>query len=139
MQIATVCADQPWICTVYFVHDDDRNLYWVSLPERRHSREIAKNSSVAIAIAVKHDQPVVGIQAEGSAQEISDLDTIKSVMRAYVDKYNTGEKFYDNFVSGKNQHHMYKFTPVCMVLFDEVNHPGSPTIAQEVLYSDSVG
>lgn len=120
MQIATLNGDQPWICTVYYVPDEDLNLYWLSLPTRRHSQDIVGHNKVAAAIAIKHDKPVIGIQAEGTAAEVKDPETIAQVMKLYVDKYNTGKDFYNNFVSGKNQHRLYKLQPTSFVLFDEV-------------------
>lgn len=121
MQIATVQGEQPWICTVHFVADGQQNLYWLSLPSRRHSQEIAVHDKVAVAIAVKTAQPVIGIQAEGRASEVSEPDVIKKVMKGYVQKFGIGQKFYDNFISGKNQHALYKFEPKTFVLFDELH------------------
>lgn len=121
MQVATVGGEQPWICTVYFVEDDELNLYWLSLPSRRHSLEIAKHNKTAVAVAVKRDKPVIGIQAEGEAEAVADKEVISSVMQRYVEKYNVGQQFYDNFVSGQNQHVMFRFKPRMYVLFDEVN------------------
>lgn len=126
MQVATVQGDQPWICTVYFVTDDQQNLYWLSAPERRHSKEIVDNQKIAVAVPVKFDWPVVGIQAEGVATIVQDADEVKRVMETYVTKYNKGQDFYDNFVKGTNQHQLYKFTPKLYVLFDEVNFAGDP-------------
>lgn len=123
MQIATVSGDQPWICAVYFVEDDDLNLYWLSLPTRRHSQEIAAHSKVAVAVPIKFDKPVTGIQAEGFAEPVTDKQTIADIMRRYVDRYNSGQQFYDLFVAGQNQHVLYKFTPSKYVLFDEVTFP----------------
>lgn len=123
MQVATVSGDQPWICTVYFVEDDDLNLYWLSLPTRRHSQEIAAHSKVAVAVPIKFDKPVTGIQAEGVAEPVTDKQTIADIMRRYVDRYNSGQQFYDLFVAGQNQHVLYKFTPSKYVLFDEVTFP----------------
>lgn len=123
MQIATVSGDQPWICTVYFVEDDDLNLYWLSLPTRRHSQEIAAHSKVAVAVPIKFDKPVTGIQAEGVAEPVTDKQTIADIMRRYVDRYNSGQQFYDLFVAGQNQHVLYKFTPSKYVLFDEMTFP----------------
>lgn len=123
MQVATVGGDQPWICTVYFVEDDDLNLYWLSLPTRRHSQEIAAHSKVAVAVPIKFDKPVTGIQAEGVAEPVTDKQTIADIMRRYVDRYNSGQQFYDLFVAGQNQHVLYKFTPSKYVLFDEVTFP----------------
>lgn len=123
MQVATAHNRQPWVCTVYYVEDDDLNLYWLSLPTRRHSQEIAKNNKIAITVPIKFDKPVVGIQAEGEAVAVADKELIASVMQRYTERYNSGKQFYDNFVTGKNQHVLFKFTPTAYVLFDEVNFP----------------
>ncbi len=125
MQLATVRDNKPWICSVYYVADDEQQrLYWLSKPERRHSQEIAQNSQIAVAIAVKADKPVIGIQAEGKATEVKDAETVKAVMQRYIDKYGEGKDFYNNFVDGTNQHSLYCFTPERYVLFDEINYPG---------------
>jgi len=124
MQVATVDDGQPWVCTVYFVADGQQNLYWLSTPARRHSQEIVKNHKVAVTIPVKFDtQPVIGIQAAGVAEMVKDADTVKKVMEVYVKKYGNGKDFYNNFVAGKNEHTLYKFTPTSYALFDEVNFP----------------
>jgi uncharacterized protein YhbP (UPF0306 family) len=120
MQIATVDNGQPWICTVYYVEDEGLNLYWLSLPTRRHSQEIEKYNKIAIAVPVKFDKPVVGIQAEGTAEAIKDADEIARIMEKYVAKYDSGKQFYDNFIAGKNEHWLYRVTPKSFVLFDEV-------------------
>lgn len=125
MQVASVRAGQPWICTVYFVADEQQNLYWLSLPERRHSQEISEHNKVAVAVPVKFDtQPVIGIQAEGSAEIVQDAGEVKKAMNLYVKKYNLGKDFYDNFTAGKNKHVLYKFLPRKFVLFDEMNYSG---------------
>lgn len=121
MQIATMSSRGPWICTVYYVEDSRLNLYWLSLPTRRHSQEIKREPHVAIAIAVKPDKPVIGIQAEGTVKVVTDKKIIAEVMKQYTEKYGAGRDFYDNFIAGKNQHLLYKFTPQTTVLFDEVN------------------
>lgn len=126
MQIATTQNDRPWICTVFFVADGQQNLYWLSAPTRRHSQLIANNPKIAVAVPVKFDWPVVGIQSEGTATIVQDAGEVKSVMDNYVAKYDKGQDFYDNFVNGTNQHQLYKFTPETFVLFDEVNFAGNP-------------
>ncbi len=126
MQVATTAKKQPWICSVYFIADEERNLYWLSFPSRRHSQEIALHADVAVAIAIKTDLPVIGLQAEGSAEVVADKEVVKQVMPHYVAKYGSGKNFYSNFVAGNNQHMMYKFTPRRYVLFDEVHFPDNP-------------
>jgi hypothetical protein len=91
---------------------------------RRHSQEIALDNHVAVAIAVKTDQPVIGLQAEGSVELVNDSAIIKQVMQDYTKKHNTGHEYYDRFIAGENQHRVYKFTPDSYTLFDEVHFPG---------------
>ncbi len=123
MQLATVAGNQPWISTVYFVADERMNLYWLSWPSRRHSLEISQNNKAAIAIAIKLDQPVIGLQAEGTVSIVEDSEEVAKVMKLYTAKYGSGQKFYKNFITNRNQHNMYKFIAKKFVLFDEVNFP----------------
>lgn len=124
MQIATSVKDIPWVCSVYYVALEGC-IYWLSWPERRHSREIATNAQVAAAIVVKQDLPVIGVQVEGVAEEVADADVVKTVMELYVAKYGSGAKFYDAFIKGENHHRMYRLTPRKIALFDEVNFPAN--------------
>lgn len=121
MQLATVNGGKPWVCTVYYVVDDNNNLYWLSLPSRRHSLDIAQNSNVAATIPIKFDLPVIGIQMEGQASEVRDIDTISAVMERYVHKYDAGKTFLDRYKSGENEHKMYVLKPDHIYIFDEVN------------------
>lgn len=125
MQVATVADDQPWCCTVYFVADDDQNLYWASLPTRRHSQEIKQHSKVAIAIPVKFvkGEPVAGIQMSGTAEELLPSEDIRPVAKQYAAKFARDEVWIEHFVAGGTQHRLYKFTPNTIALFDEVNFP----------------
>jgi len=127
MQLATLADGRPWICTVYYVFDQHNNLYWLSYPERRHSQEVEKNPNVAAAIAIKfEDKPVIGLQVEGKAETVQDAAIVKRVMDDYVDKYDSGKDFYDNFITGTNKHKLYKLTPELFVLFDELHFPNEP-------------
>ncbi len=125
MQLATVEGGRPWVCTVYYVGDEDYNLYWLSLPDRRHSLELERDPHAAITIVVKHDKPVIGVQAEGTVDTVNDPELVKKIMQSYVDKYSAGKDFYDNFVAGRMLHRLYRFTPSRYSLFDEVNFKDS--------------
>ena len=123
LQLATASGDQPWICTVYYVVDEDLNIYWLSYTSRRHSRELVKQPNAAISVAIKLDKPVIGIQAEGSVEVVTDHTQVQNIMKRYVAKYDAGKDYYDNFIAGKNQHQIYKFIPRQYVLFDELHFP----------------
>lgn len=51
MTLATVDSEgRPWATPVYFTPDGHEHFYWVSGPQARHSRNIAANPEVSIAI-----------------------------------------------------------------------------------------
>ncbi|MDB5185758.1 MAG: hypothetical protein JWL85_281 [Candidatus Saccharibacteria bacterium] len=121
MQIATVHDARPWICTVYYVADENQNIYWLSWPSRRHSQEIIKNPNIAVAIVVKTDQPVIGMQIEGRAEIVEDITVIENIMELYIAQHGQGQDFVDNYKAGSAQHRMYRLTPKSIVLLDEVH------------------
>ena len=128
-QLATSHNNTPWICTVYIVSDDEQNIYWLSYPERRHSKEIELNRHVSMAIAIKVDQPVIGLQIEGVASIVRDVSVVEKVMEQYVATHKgVGKGFYAKFVTGDNRHQLYKLTHSKTSLFDEVHFPGGTTI-----------
>jgi hypothetical protein len=51
LTLATADADGvPWASPVWFAHEDFHELFWVSDPEARHSRNIAVRPEVAIVV-----------------------------------------------------------------------------------------
>jgi uncharacterized protein YhbP (UPF0306 family) len=132
LQLATVANDRPWIATVYFVADEEMNIYWLSWPGRRHSRELLVNPNAAAAVVVKTDPPVIGVQLEGKVELVADKDLVQKVMTLYIEKYQQGHKFHDNFLAGTNQHAMYRLRPDTIMLFDEMHYLGeSPLEVQK--------
>jgi uncharacterized protein YhbP (UPF0306 family) len=78
MQVATY-GDTPWITNVYYVHDKDLNLYFLSKRTTEHCVAIEKNSQVAVAISDSHQllrPPQVGIQLAGTAQKVNLLEQV---------------------------------------------------------------
>lgn len=136
MQLATSVEDRPWVCSVYFVVDDQLNVYWLSLPTRRHSVEIGLNKNVAGAVVVKKSMPVIGVQIEGRASLVKDKKTVKEVMETYTAKYDEGTEFYKNFLAGKNKHELYQLRPDNIVVFDEVADSKHPRKQWRVMKDD---
>ncbi len=128
MQIATVDDDQPWVATVYFVSNDELNLYWASPEDTSHSRHISKNQKVAVAIPVHHkkNQPVVGVQISGLAEKLNDVEAIRQIAKIYAQKYDFSEKWIDKVCNKQTKHKLYRFTPDKFVLFDDINYPDNP-------------
>lgn len=125
MQLATTKGDKPWICTVYFVLHEG-NFYWLSLPARRHSKELAANANAAVAIAVKQDLPVIGLQAEGMVARVEELAEIEAVLALYTAKYDAGKQFVERYKAGTNQHSLYKLTPRKIMAFNEMDADENP-------------
>lgn len=124
MQLATVRGGKPRVCTVWFVADEDMNLYWLSYPSRQHSQDIAADPHVAAAVVVKPDEPTIGLQISGTAEGVLNPQIIKDVMERYQAKYHKGDKFLAHFQGGTNKHQLYCLKPAEISLFDEENFPG---------------
>ncbi|HEY8108428.1 MAG TPA: pyridoxamine 5'-phosphate oxidase family protein [Patescibacteria group bacterium] len=118
MQLATTGGDGPWACTVHYVPDADRNFYWLSREDRRHSQELAKDPRVAGVIVKPHEvgEKPRGIQFEGTAERVAD-DDVERVQGLYKDRYGR---------DGFPDHVFYVVKPSRIVLFDTVNFPDDP-------------
>ncbi len=127
MQLATSNKDQPWACTVYFAFDQSLNLYWISTPGRRHSKEISNNPKVAGVIVLPHTpgDKARGLQFQGTAEEITEPTKIKSMAKFYEDRY-AHPGLATEIISGENPHHLYQVKPELFALFDEENYPDNP-------------
>jgi uncharacterized protein YhbP (UPF0306 family) len=70
MSLGTSKDNKPWVCEVHFAYDDDLNVYFRSLPTRRHSQEIAQNPHVAGNIVRQHalGEMPRGVYFEGTAR-----------------------------------------------------------------------
>jgi uncharacterized protein YhbP (UPF0306 family) len=109
LSLATTDKDGVWVADVIYTFDDDCNLYWMSTPERRHSKAIAKNPRVAVAItfAQKPADPDDGLQISGTAEQINDIPF--EIVKRYFRKRNKPEPAPTDDVLG--EHLWYKLTP----------------------------
>jgi len=125
MQLATLNNDQPWICTVYFVADENFNLYWMSARERRHSQDIVANSKAAVTV-VKDTERKQALQIVGEASEVSD-EELEKAHRLYMLKYGPKDYDLDEIKRHLPQGRAYWiFKPTKMFFWDEVNFPDNP-------------
>lgn len=122
MQLATVSSGQPWLCTVYFVADDDLNVYWSSTKTRRHSKELLAHPQVAVAI-VKDQDRKQGMQITGLGSLVGD-DDVERVNKLYGDKFGHKPERMNEVRAGTRG--FWKVTPNLIALWDEVNFPDSP-------------
>lgn len=125
MQLATVADGNPWICTVFFVADDECNLYWTSGRSRQHSREITQSPQTAVTV-VKDRERKQALQIAGKAYEVDDAD-LERVHKLYMSKF--GPKDYDLEEMQKHDPEgraYWTFKPTKMFFWDEVNFPENP-------------
>ena len=125
MQLATVANGQPWICTVYFVYDDDFNLYWTSARSRQHSLEILKDPKAAVTI-VRDTERKQALQIIGNAYEVADND-LERVHNLYQARYGAKDYDLDEMKKHDPEGRAYwTFKPTDISLWDEVNFPDAP-------------
>ncbi|MDL2362991.1 MAG: pyridoxamine 5'-phosphate oxidase family protein [Patescibacteria group bacterium] len=125
MQLATVAEGQPWICTVYFVYDDNFNLYWTSGRTRQHSLEILNDPKAAVTI-VKDSERKQALQINGMAYEVADED-LERVHELYQAKYGAKDYDLEDMKRHDSEGRSYwVFKPTEISLWDEVNFPESP-------------
>lgn len=72
LSLATVDEGGPWVSDLVYVFDDDLNIYWLSMPEARHSKAILKHPMVAgtVTISTRSKEPNEAIQIAGTAEKI---------------------------------------------------------------------
>src|SRR6185503_14792116 len=109
MQLATSKDNQPWICNVHFLADDDMNLYWMSEPDSRHSEDIVANPRVAAAVAVSTEMPLIGVQIEGDAEQLEFADH-QDILRKYATRHNR-DGFVEKALNGAMPFKLYRLTP----------------------------
>lgn len=124
LQLATVSEGRPWLCNVYFVADEENNIYWTSARIRRHSKEISNNPVVAAAI-VHDDKKKQALQITGKAFEVS-LDDAERVDLLYGAKFGVKDRITEVKANLSEGRAYYILKPESIFFWDEVNFPNSP-------------
>ena len=76
----------PWAANVYYLFDDDFNLYFVSNPNTKHCKNIARNPKVSVTIADSSQDPngnKVGFQGRGIAKKVTSVNEIKEIIKSW--------------------------------------------------------
>ena len=113
----------PWSACVYYLFDDNFNLYFVSNPKTKHCVNISKNSKVSIVIVNSEQDPEgkkKGFQARGSASKVTSVGEIKEIIKAW-NKRGFVKVTYNEFKKAwKSRFYKIKLTDI--QLFDQ-NQP----------------
>lgn len=110
MAVATTSPHgSPRAADVYFVSDDNLNLYFYSDPASRHSRNIMREPRVAVAVQVEsmdwHE--IKGVQIEGVAARVDDPAERERAWRLICAKF----PFYESFTDVVAHLEIYRVTP----------------------------
>ena len=125
MQIATIGIDgKPWLCNLYFVTDENNNIYWTSARKQQHSREIHGNSAVAVTIVhdAEHKQ---ALQITGEASEVP-LEDVERVDALYSAKFGHKDRMTEIKADVPEGRAYWVVKPDSIFFWDEVNFPGAP-------------
>ena len=118
MSLATSAGEQPWVCEVHFVFDEELNLYFRSKPSRRHSQEITINPSVAGNIVKSHarGEKVRGVYFEGRATQI-EVDEPSPIVALFRDRVGLGPDIVAD-AKEPDGHKFYQVSVSTYYLFD---------------------
>ncbi len=132
MSVATR-GEYPWIANLYYVHDDELNLYFLSKHHREHCVALKTDNRVAVAIADSHQpiyKPQKGIQLHGIAEEVNLLDKLEWMFKMWnkLIAEDKGEKLSDpkKFLEA-GLSRVYKITPKRIKFFNTELWPKEQT------------
>jgi nitroimidazol reductase NimA-like FMN-containing flavoprotein (pyridoxamine 5'-phosphate oxidase superfamily) len=84
--LATADADgTPWASPVWFAHEDFREIFWVSSPDARHSRNIAARPRIAMVVFDSTVVPNTGqaVYMSATAEQVRDPGEIERGMAVF--------------------------------------------------------
>jgi uncharacterized protein YhbP (UPF0306 family) len=124
MQLATISDGKPWLCNVYFVTDENNNIYWTSARKRQHSKEILKDPNTAVTIV--HD-PVnkQALQITGQAFEVP-LEDAERVDALYSGKFGHKDRLSEVKADLPEGRAYWVVKPNSIFFWDEINFPDTP-------------
>ena len=129
MQLATVKGDKPWLCNVWYVMDEEDNVYWISRDTRKHSEDIHDNPNVACTFHKWFDGGLLNDKGQaviisGTAARLSG-EECRRPYALYSERFPRMPEFQslELFLNDESHHTFYKLTPEKIVWWDEVNFP----------------
>ena len=86
-------SGKPWSSPVFFAHDDEYSLYWVSYTEATHSKNIRARKEVGIVIfdSTAPEGEGDGVYFDAEAYEIDDVTQINHAMKFLGEKVKLDE------------------------------------------------
>jgi uncharacterized protein YhbP (UPF0306 family) len=83
---------EPCVAALFYIVDDDLNLYWLSSANSAHSRNLGKNPT-ASATVYRHTEnwkEICGVQMRGRVEAISNRERRSALLKIYCERFNLG-------------------------------------------------
>jgi len=93
LAVATCSTDgSPRSAPLFYLADDDLQLYWFSSSSSEHSRNLKKNPSAAVTIyrPTEKWREIRGVQMRGTVSVVADPLRRGSIAREYADRFHLG-------------------------------------------------
>jgi nitroimidazol reductase NimA-like FMN-containing flavoprotein (pyridoxamine 5'-phosphate oxidase superfamily) len=121
----------PWVSPVFYVADDDYDLYWTSDPEARHSANLRVNPRVAIVIF--DTGPVDAVYISARAVEINDINQAIRATEIMRSKAQPPRWVIDDLavVVDDGPWRIYRATPETIEVRAETIKGGKPVVIRE--------
>lgn len=125
LSLGTSRDGKPWVCEVHFAYDDELNLYFRSLTSRRHSQDIAENSSVAGNIVRQHElgEYPVGIYFEGTARRLEANEDKQKAFECVSQRLQLNDSILEES-EREDGHQFYKITVESWYVFGKFSEEG---------------
>ena len=108
--LATIADDTTPVATpLFYYSDNEGNVYWLSSPDSRHSRNLSARPAVAVAVfaQVGDWKEIRGVQMEGTAEAVTDPATREAILVLYRRRLALGSEL-DEAIGHST---MYVFRP----------------------------
>ena len=117
-------SKQPYSCCVYYIFDNDLNIYFWTTTDSDHAKNIKKNKKVSVSIANSNQEfgsMLRGVQIHGTARTLSTKELSRPA-RMYMKRFPKVFKFVKkvtDFNSPKLESKMYLIKPDKIKVLDE--------------------
>jgi uncharacterized protein YhbP (UPF0306 family) len=96
LSLATTCADgEPSIAPLFYIADEELNLYWLSSRSSEHSQNLLRSprASAAIYCSAKSWREIRGVQLRGPVGIVAEPERRAVIVKKYCERFNLGRVF----------------------------------------------
>jgi len=107
-----------WAATVYFVHDENCNLYFMSAADTRHMQNVQRNDYVSCTVTSSEQSPdgeKVGVQSAGTVSRVTEIEQLQELVKIWNQKFS--KKPAPPLMYIKDNSPFYKISPTQLKLF----------------------